>query len=71
MPPGFGAGAPGPVWLLAVADGHQPTRSIAFLARPIALRLTATEVARVDALTAIARALGSRAPLAPTRTPTD
>jgi hypothetical protein len=69
MPPGFGVDAPGPVWLLAVADGHQPTRAIAFLARPISLRFTASEVARVHALTAIARALAPRAPVTPPAPP--
>jgi hypothetical protein len=69
MPPGFGVDAPGPVWLLAVADGHQPTRAIAFLARPISLRFTSSEVARVHALTAIARALAPRAPVTPPAPP--
>jgi hypothetical protein len=57
MPPGFGVEAPGPVWLLAVTDGGYPTRSLAFLARPISLRFTASEVARVDALMALQRTL--------------
>jgi hypothetical protein len=57
MPPGFGVATPSPVWLLAVTDGGQPTRSLAFLARPITLRFTASEVARVDALMVIQRTL--------------
>ena len=57
---GFGVEAPGPVWVLAVADGGQPTRSIAFLARPMSLRFTASEVARVDALVTIWRTVADR-----------
>ena len=45
------------MWLLAVPDGQPHTRSIAFLARPGSLRFTASEVARVDALMALHRAL--------------
>jgi hypothetical protein len=60
MPEGFGVEAPGPVWLLAVADGAQPTRTIAFLARPVSLRFTTSEVARVDALVAIWRTVAER-----------
>jgi hypothetical protein len=48
------------VWLLAVADGAQPTRTIAFLARPVSLRFTTSEVARVDALVAIWRTVAER-----------
>ena len=65
MPEGFGVEAPGPVWLLAVADGAQPTGSIAFLARPVSLRFTASEVARVDALVAIWRTVAERGSAAP------
>jgi hypothetical protein len=43
--------------LLAVPDGRPQTRCIAFLARPGSLRFTASEVARVDALMALYRAL--------------
>jgi hypothetical protein len=57
MPPGFGVEAPGPVWILALTDGGQPTRTLAFLARPISLRFTASEVRRADAIMAIQRAL--------------
>jgi hypothetical protein len=57
IPPGFGVEAPGPVWVLALTDGGQPTRNLAFLARPISLRFTASEVQRADALMAIHRAL--------------
>lgn len=65
MPEGFGVEAPGPVWLLAVADGAQPTRTIAFLARPVSLRFTASEVARVDALVAIWRTVAERVTATP------
>jgi hypothetical protein len=57
MPAALGETAPSPVWLLAVTDGGQPTRHLAFVARPISLRFTASEVARVDALMTIQRAL--------------
>jgi len=57
IPPGFGVEAPGPVWVLALTDGGQPTRNLAFLARPISLRFTASEVHRADGLMAIHRAL--------------
>jgi hypothetical protein len=57
MPAGFGVDAPGPVWILALTDGGEPTRNIAFLARPISLRFTASEVRRADSLMAIQRAL--------------
>lgn len=56
MPAGFGVDAPGPVWILALTDGGRPSRSLAFLARPISLRFTASEVRRADALMAIRRA---------------
>jgi hypothetical protein len=57
MPAAFGVEAPGPVWILALTDGGQPTRTLAFLARPISLRFTASEVQRADALMSISRAL--------------
>jgi len=45
------------MWLLAVPDAHPHARAIAFLARPGSLRFTASEVARVDALVSLHRAL--------------
>ena len=45
------------MWLLAVPDGRPHARCIAFLARPGSLRFTASEVARVDALMSLHRAL--------------
>lgn len=52
--------APGPVsewWLLAVPDARLDPRRVAFVARPIGNRFTATEVARVEALLGYVRLL--------------
>jgi len=57
LPAPLGGRPASPMWLLAVPDGQPHTRSIAFLARPGSLRFTASEVARVDALMALHRAL--------------
>jgi hypothetical protein len=48
---------PPSVWLLAVPDARESPRAVAFAARPLSLRFTATEVARVEALMALAREL--------------
>jgi hypothetical protein len=48
-------------WLLAVPDAQPTARCIAFLARPGALRFTASEVARVASLMALHRSLTDRA----------
>jgi len=57
LPAGYSAGLPAAVWVLAVPDGHPDARLVAFLARPVSLRFTASEVARVDALMALHRQL--------------
>jgi hypothetical protein len=57
LPDAYRAGLPATVWLLAVPDGHPDTRLVAFLARDLSLRFTASEVARVQALLALRRQL--------------
>ncbi len=57
LPDQLGGRPASTMWLLAVPDGQPHTRCIAFLARPGSLRFTASEVARVDALMALHRAL--------------
>jgi hypothetical protein len=57
LPDALGGRPPSTTWLLAVPDGRPQTRCIAFLARPGSLRFTASEVARVEALVALYRAL--------------
>ena len=57
LPEQLGGRPASTMWLLAVPDGQPHTRCIAFLARPGSLRFTASEVARVDALMALHRAL--------------
>ena len=57
LPGPLGGRPTSPMWLLAVPDGQPQARSIAFLARPGSLRFTASEVARVDALTGLHRSL--------------
>lgn len=46
---------PTSVWLLAVPDSHLNPQHVAFLARPLSLRFTASEIARVEALMALRR----------------
>lgn len=58
-------GAPGEVWLLAVPDGRLDPRRVAFVARPLAMRFTATEVARVAGLLGLRRQLDAGAAAAP------
>jgi hypothetical protein len=57
LPEPLGGRPASTMWLLAVPDGRPHARSIAFLARPGSLRFTASEVARVDALMSLHRAL--------------
>jgi hypothetical protein len=42
----------GSVWLLAVPDRYPDAQRVALLARPLSLRFSATEVARVEVLLA-------------------
>jgi hypothetical protein len=54
------AGADGlapPVWLLAVPDGQLGAGLVAFAARPVNVRFTASEIARVEALLVLRRQL--------------
>ena len=61
-------GLPSSVWLLAVPDGYLGAELVAFAARPLAVRFTSSEIARVEALLMLRRQLaGLRFP-APTRT---
>jgi hypothetical protein len=48
---------PAAVWVLAVPDSNLDARLVAFLARPLSLRFTASEVARVEALMTLRRQL--------------
>ena len=57
LPEPLGGRPASTMWLLAVPDGQPQTRCIAFLARSGSLRFTASEVARVNALMALYRAL--------------
>jgi hypothetical protein len=57
--PETGAG-PTSVWLLAVPDGHLDTTVVAFAARPLTLRFTASEINRVEALLALRRQIVAR-----------
>jgi ACT domain-containing protein len=57
LPASYSAGLPAAVWVLAVPDGRLDARLVAFLARPVSLRFTASEVARVEALMALHRQL--------------
>jgi hypothetical protein len=57
LPDELGGRPASTMWLLAVPDGQPHARCIAFLARPGSLRFTASEVARIDALMALHRAL--------------
>jgi hypothetical protein len=50
---------PTTVWLLAVPDGHLDAELIAFAARPVAVRFTASEIARVEALLMLRRQLAA------------
>lgn len=59
LPSSYSAGLPATVWVLAVPDGHPDARLVAFLARPLSLRFTASEVARVEALMALRRQLSA------------
>jgi hypothetical protein len=53
-----------PVWLLAVPDGGMEAKVVAFAVRPLALRFTTSEIARVEALLALHSVLEDRAALA-------
>jgi hypothetical protein len=53
-----------PVWLLAVPDGGMEAKVVAFAVRPLALRFTTSEIARVEALLALHSVLADRAALA-------
>ena len=55
--PDDGRGLPDTVWLLAVPDADLMPEMVAFAARPVALRFTASEIARVEALLALRRQL--------------
>jgi hypothetical protein len=57
LPEPLGGRPASTMWLLAVPDGQPHARCIAFLARSGSLRFTASEVARVDAVMALHRAL--------------
>jgi predicted amino acid-binding ACT domain protein len=54
----------GEVWLLAVPDARLDPRRVAFVARPLTERFSATEVARVEALLGLRRHAETMAPLA-------
>jgi hypothetical protein len=60
LPDALGGRPASTMWLLAVPDGQPQTRLIALLARPGSLRFTASEVARVEALVALHRAVVDR-----------
>ena len=64
LPPSVNDDLRGPVWLLAVPDGRLDVGLVAFATRPIALRFTTSEIARVEALLALHAVLGDRAALA-------
>jgi hypothetical protein len=57
LPAAYSAGLPAAVWVLAVPDSNLDARLVAFLARPLSLRFTASEVARVEALMTLRRQL--------------
>lgn len=48
-------GFSGTIWVLAAADGYLDSQIVAFAVRPLALRFTPVEVARVEALLGLRR----------------
>jgi hypothetical protein len=46
---------PSPAWVMAVPDGHLDAEIVAFAARPLAVRFSSSELARVEALLALRR----------------
>jgi hypothetical protein len=59
LPGGLGGPHRATQWLLAVPDHAREPAAVAFAARPLSLRFTATEVARVCALLQVFRELGA------------
>jgi hypothetical protein len=55
LPAELGGSHRAPQWLLAVPDDDREPAWVAFAARPLSLRFTATEIARVCALLAVLR----------------
>jgi hypothetical protein len=58
LPPAYAESLPRSVWLLAAPDSALDPTIVAFAARPLSLRFTPTEVARVEMLLQLRQAVG-------------
>jgi hypothetical protein len=58
LPPAYAESLPRSVWLLAAPDSALNPTIVAFAARPLSLRFTPTEVARVEMLLQLRQAVG-------------